>query len=234
MIIGPDGKFEIIVSAKKYPGNWLPITADTNMIVVRQTFLDRNTEIPGTFQIKQIGGPEAPAPLDAVFLDEAFRRTAEFVHGTAVYFTKNWNAPYMEKRNQIWIRDQSFFQSSAGDPTLHYMISYFDLQPDEAWVIDVTPPECFLWNFAVYNWWNESLDYVYRPVTINMHTAKRNPDGSVTIVVAARDAGIGNWMDTAGHKEGPVMFRWYSAKTIPLPTTRVVKLAELEQGRSVP
>jgi hypothetical protein len=231
MAIGPDGKFEIIVSAKEHSGNWLRTTAATNTIIVRQTFLDRRTEIPGTFHIEQVGGTRTPAPLDPIFLDTAFRNTADFVHGTAVRFTKDWNGPYMEKPNQIWIRDQSYFKAMGGDPTLHYMIAYFDLQPDEAWVIDVTPPDCPMWNFTAYNWWNESLDYVHRPVTVNKHTAKYNPDNSVTIVVAGRDAGLGNWIDTAGHKEGPVMFRWFSAKTIPLPKTRVVKLAEITQGR---
>jgi hypothetical protein len=232
MIIGPDGKFEIIASAKKHPGNWLPMDADTNMLIIRQTFLDRKTEIPGSFHIEQIGGPTVPAPLDPVFLEAAFKRTAEFVHGTAIRFATPWNAPFQARKNQMLIHDQNFFWSAGGDPTIHYMPAYFDLQPDEAWVIDVMPPEAYFWNLSLYNWWNETLDYVHRPVTINMHTAKRNADGSLTAVIAARDVGVGNWLDTAGHKEGLALFRWLSAKSIPQPKTRVVKLADLEKERA--
>ena len=46
MHIEDDGTFEIILSARKHPGNWLPMTAETGTLVVRQTFLDRESEQP--------------------------------------------------------------------------------------------------------------------------------------------------------------------------------------------
>src|SRR5262249_33501344 len=37
----PDGRFEIIASCEKQPGNWLPLQPNSGMILVRQTFGDR-------------------------------------------------------------------------------------------------------------------------------------------------------------------------------------------------
>jgi hypothetical protein len=221
--IGPDGKYEILVSSKPQPGNWLPMTTNTNFLLIRQTYLDRKTEIPGTFKIERIGGETAPAPLDPAFLETALRRTADFVHGNAARFL-DFLLPFATEKNTMIARDQDYFFKAGGDPLITYLYGFFDLAPDEAWVIDITPPKNIFWNCSLYNWWNESFDYEHRPVTINNNTGKRNPDGSLTVVVAAKDMGVGNWLDTAGHRQGFALFRWYAADGNPQPTTKVVKL----------
>ena len=44
--VSADGSFEIIVSQKEHRGNWLPMTAKTRSLNIRQTFLDRGSERP--------------------------------------------------------------------------------------------------------------------------------------------------------------------------------------------
>jgi hypothetical protein len=51
-------------------------------------------------------------------------------------------------------------------------------------------------------------------------TASR--DGSVRVIIAAVDPGDGNWLDTAGHAHGFVLFRWLLADECALPTGEVV------------
>jgi hypothetical protein len=46
-------------------------------------------------------------------------------------------------------------------------------------------------------------------------------------VVAARDPGVGNWIDTCGHDSGTALLRWLGAATHPLPRCRVVPLDSL-------
>ena len=41
--IGPDGCFEIAISCEERPGNWLRMQPETEALIVRQTFLDRET-----------------------------------------------------------------------------------------------------------------------------------------------------------------------------------------------
>ncbi|NED60210.1 hypothetical protein G3I15_04630, partial [Streptomyces sp. SID10244] len=38
--IGPDGRFELVLSATEREGNWLPMTSGTGLLIVRQTFAD--------------------------------------------------------------------------------------------------------------------------------------------------------------------------------------------------
>ena len=115
----------------------------------------------------------------------------------------------------------------GGDPNIAYYHSYWELAADEALVIEVTPPECEYWNFQLNNYWMESLDYRHYEVCINKAGARLNDDGSVRLVVAARDPGVFNWLDTAGHAFGTMCFRWVRAPEHPQPRTRVVKLSEL-------
>jgi hypothetical protein len=64
-------------------------------------------------------------------------------------------------------------------------------------------------------------------IALNHFGAVARPGGSVRLVVALRDPGVANWLDTAGHRRGTMCLRWVGAKEHPDPKTRVVKLAEV-------
>jgi len=61
---------------------------------------------------------------------------------------------------------------------------------------------------------------------------KYNPDGSVMLVIADKDPGVGNFIYTDHHLSGTMLLRWVSATSDPQPRCRVVKLAELEAGKA--
>ena len=94
-------------------------------------------------------------------------------------------------------------------------------------MIEAKPPRCEYWNFQLNNHWMESLDYRYHRIAVNHHGARYEDDGSVRIIVADRDPGFGNWMDTAGHRRGTMCLRWIRADDHPHPKTRLVKWADL-------
>lgn len=222
MTLDPDGRFEIIVSKDKANGNWLPLADDSSMLLVRQTFLDRDNETPATVKIEAIDPPRAtPEPLTPAKLEQGFQRALGFVEGTVKTFL-GWTDMLMKDQlNQLATTDQTMFYKAGGDPTIFYLHGYWKLAPGEALVIETPVPDCTFWNFQVDNIWFESLDYRHHKVHVNAHSAKLNPDGSLTIVVAARDPGFGNWVDTAGHDHGTMLLRWTGANEHPVPRTRV-------------
>jgi hypothetical protein len=226
IVWGPDGELEIIASCNPQPGNWLRLEPDASVIVLRQSALDRATERGGEFHIERIGGPGAPAPFTAERLASGLATSAQFVHGIANTFA-DWTRLFREHPNQFPAIDQSMFQKGGGAKDIYYAHSYWRIASDEAWVIEVTPPDCYYWNFQLDNWWMESLDYRFRPITVNKHSARYEADGNVRIICAARDPGIGNWIDTSGHAEGTALLRWAGATDHPLPEARIVKLEDL-------
>ena len=166
-------------------------------------------------------------PIAPETLERGLATTAQFVQGVANTFA-DWTRMFAEYPNQFHAFDQQIYQKAGGAKDLFYLHSYWKLESDEAWLIEVTPPDCDYWNFQLNNWWMESLDYRFAQVTVNKHSAKLEPDGSLRIIVSSRDPGVGNWIDTCGHREGTALLRWQDASENPIPETRVVKLEEVK------
>ncbi|RMD83493.1 MAG: DUF1214 domain-containing protein [Candidatus Dadabacteria bacterium] len=221
--IAPDGSFEIILSTDRKPGNWLPMEPDTSMLIVRQNFLDRSSERPAELHIERIGAEGPPAPLDPAELAANLIESARFVEGTARLFAE-WAEGFMERPNELVAMDPKVTGGAHGDPNIFFYMGYWRLEPDQALVIELKPPKCEYWNFQLNNHWMESLDYRYHTIHVNKHTARYEADGSVRLVVAARNPGVANWIDTAGHRRGTMGLRWVKADSHPQPSCRVVEL----------
>ncbi|MDG3009432.1 DUF1214 domain-containing protein [Rhodococcus sp. D2-41] len=222
--VDADGNFSFIASVDRpAEGAWLPLAADTNGLVGRQSFQDRSTEIPAQVRIELIDEAPQPAPIDTDAFARQLKLTTAFVKGTAATFAK-WTKMFMTRPNELPDWGQDHFQNAGGDPTIFYLHGYWKLAEDEAWVIETEVPDCEYWNFVLQNWWMESLDHDRMNTYINNHTAELNDDGTLTIVVAAKDPGFGNWISTAFHDEGTALMRWVGADNHPLPSCKVVKL----------
>lgn len=206
-----DGRFEIEVSREPRAGNWLRLEDASNAIIVRQTFLDRSLERAAQMQIERLGSQAKPRPLDAETLARGLSRTANFVDGTATLFA-NWAQSYLPHLNALPAADQALCQRVGGDPNIHYYHSAWELQPGQMLVIRLPRiPDCRFWNLQINNWWMESLDYRYHRVHHNQHSAQRDADGGVTMVLAHQDPGHANWLETAGHTRGTMCLRWVGA-----------------------
>jgi hypothetical protein len=221
-----DGSFEIILSVTPQPGNWLPMSAQTGTLVVRQTFLDRAHERPADLTIECLQVDATPQPLTPAMLDEGLRATSSLVAGASLLFAK-WARDFQAHTNSLPMFDPARSTAAGGDPNIVYYHSHWALGPGEALVIEVTPPICEHWNFQLNNYWMESLDYRHFPVHVNKHSAHQEPDGGVRIVVAHDDPGVPNWIRTLGHESGTMCFRWVRAEQHPQPRARVVALAQL-------
>ena len=229
--VNPDGSFEIIVSARPHPGNWLPMREDTHSMVVRQTFNDRNTDVWSTLKIECLN-PDRDDTLDPERFAANLDTTVSFVKNTSNLFV-DWMERYRQHINLLPSDDQERCIRAGGDPSIHYIQSFWRLKPDEALVIQADKiPECRTWNFQLSNYWMESLDYRYHRISVNKHSAALNDDGSVTIVVAHQDPGPAypNWLTTTGHDQGGNLFRWVGATEHPPVKTRVVKFSELKNS----
>ena len=221
LAIGPDGSVTIMVSATRQPGNWLPLAADSTMVVLRESYLDRGAERPGSWTIARVGDLPPTSPLSAQHLVRSLQRTALAVAGTAATFAA-WTELFMSRPNELPDWGQEMFQRAGGDPEIFYLHGYWTLQPGQAWVIETDVPDCPYWNFQLGNWWMESLDWDKR-ISVNKHTAIL--DGSrLTLVVSSVDPGWGNWIDTTGHTSGTALLRWVGTDQHPLPTCRVLEL----------
>ncbi|MEM9327410.1 MAG: DUF1214 domain-containing protein [Bacteroidota bacterium] len=221
-----DGSFEIILSTKQKGKNWLPTAADSSLLIVRQTFLDKETEELADIHIECLGGNDRPDPLTPELVDKGLSSASAFVAGAAMFFAR-WSKGFKAHPNQLPLFDPATSTAAGGDENIAYYHSYWQLGQDEALLIDFNPPDCPYWNFQLNNYWMESLDYRYHQVTLNKHSARTHTDGTVRLVVAHQDPGLPNWIDTAHHEQGTMCLRWVKAQDWPTPSTQVVSFNSL-------
>ncbi|MCH2110066.1 MAG: DUF1214 domain-containing protein, partial [Polyangiaceae bacterium] len=231
--IDETGEFELIISAQdpraaEPDANWLPMTEETGTLIVRQTFLDRTKENPAELEIEVIDEAPPREFLSAEKLDDGLKQASTLVAGASLLFAK-WANDWKKHANELPLFDVEKSNQAGGDPNIRYYHSYWALKPDEALVIRARIPRCEHWNFQLNNYWLESLDYRYHRIHINKADAQLDDDSHVTIIVAHRDPGHPNWIETTGHQEGTMSFRWVSAEEHPAPEPQVVPWNQLSE-----
>jgi hypothetical protein len=131
--------------------------------------------------------------------------------------------------------DPTRWRAGGGNPRTVFAAGYWQLDPDQALVLDIDHvPESAFWVVLLTNPWMETLDFRFGPVSLNRSTAFVLGGGGLRLVVAHEDPGVPNWIDTAGHDNGTIMWRWnYPKESPPDPRTRVVPLSQIARLRSV-
>lgn len=227
-----DGSFEIILSKTKKGKNWLRVEDETGLVMVRQTFFNRFEEVPAELKIENLNGQNAPEPITPKIIDEGLKTASMFIAGAPLLFTR-WAKGFQKHPNQLPLFDPNVSNAAGGDASIIYYHSYWKLEQDEALVIEVKPPKCESWNFQLNNYWMESLDYRYFTICVSKGNAQLEEDGSIKVVVAHQNPGLPNWVNTCGHTEGTMCWRWYrlpEGEQAVQPNCEVVKFDELKKS----
>jgi hypothetical protein len=109
-----------------------------------------------------------------------------------------------------------------------YSMAPFLLGPEQALVITGRWPQCRFGNVCLWNRFQQTLDYAHRQVALNRHQTRVEDDGSFRMVLAHRDPGVPNWLDTEGRPFGLVFWRFFLPEgPIETPRAEVVDFASL-------
>lgn len=225
--VDDDGSFELVISPKEHPGNWIKSSPDTYRITFRQFFADWNTEEPMVATIEREGVALPPAPLTADRLARGLHDSSRWVHTSVKYWADmldKWKARPNEFISYDELESNEIDFTPGGAP----LISYWQLPRDEVMTIRVVPPKAAYWAVEFGSYWWETMDYRYRLCSLNMHHAELESDGSLLVVVSHEDPGLPNWLDPSGHDEGYVTFRWIGADSYPRPQVEQFAATELE------
>jgi hypothetical protein len=108
-----------------------------------------------------------------------------------------------------------------------YTGAWWDIDDDEAVVVEGPWPPARYWAVQIFNRWLESPDYRYLKVAINSAQVTARSDGTFRVVLAHRDPGVPNWLQTAGHRAGQICLRALLCREPLAITFRRVKLRDL-------
>jgi hypothetical protein len=104
---------------------------------------------------------------------------------------------------------------------------HWALAPDEALILSFDASDGFWMLTNMGTFWN-SMDYLYRPVSATPSRTVVDADGRVRLVMAHRDPGLHNWIDTQTFDEGYLTFRIIGSRDVPPIETAVVRHDELD------
>lgn len=219
-----------------------PLDRYATYVSGRQLFYDWEREDPVQLTITCLGSEGAhPPPLDPGAAARQLREMGALVRGQMHF----WNQFYtilletygkrdgsdgerFMPRNAFNAPNAASGETGGGQSTNIYAGGVYEIDPDEALVIlaraQIEPQYI---GFHLSNLWGESHDFANHQSSLNGHQADREADGSIYWVVAHRDPGVANWVDTTGHREGFMAPRWSYSETPPQdrwPTISAVKV----------
>jgi hypothetical protein len=194
----------------------------------RQLFYDWEREDAIHLSIAQIGalGSHPPA-YDSRAAGAELRRCGELVQSQMHFWNAFWTIPMGVHgprpggiagvefpRNGFNTINAASGATGGGMSTNLYAGGVYELGPDEALIVENRipfPPQYV--GFQVGNLWGESMDFANRLGSSNGHQAQADADGVIRWVVAHRDPGVANWIDTSGHPVGFLTPRWAYSET---------------------
>jgi len=232
--IGDDGRFELVLSAAEHAGNWMPLTDRASTMVIRQFFYDWAVEEPARLTIECVSGPPpSSAATDHGPGPDAATGAQLVALGAFVEESlRFWSGIEDMGRSQglnVFRAPQARTEMGAAAESITVWGSW-DLADDEALIVEVTPPEALYWSISLGDQWWKTIDYARHQSSLNGHQAVLDEDGVFRAVVAHEDPGVANWLDTGGHRRGPVIMRYIRAGGAPVPRTEVVPFDRIDDA----
>lgn len=226
--IDADGRFEIILSAEPHPGNWIPLEPGARTLLVRQVQYHWETEGNTEIHIERPGATGVPdclkIPEPAQVAAELRALSRSLIAELEFWF--DYTRMFRAEGDNVIPQDQPLAVSGHSKVRAAPK-GFFNLQPDEAMLLEFEPAGGSFWSVCIGDTWFRTIDPSHRQSSLNGAQARIDEDGLCRVVVAHNDPGIANWLDTAGHRRGCITFRFVRTDKRPAPKITVAPLTEI-------
>ena len=227
--VDKQGRFDVLLSPARpagYKGEWWELRPAANRLLFRQVSSDWAREQAPVVTIERTDKPVARARRSAADLEKRLRALPQMVDMLALLFVDHVAKLRADGFvNKVKILDVS---SGGGLVGQFYYEGAYDLADDEALIVESAVPKvCRYRSLILTNDIYETTDWYNNHSSLNDAQAPADRDGKLRIVIAARDPGIANWIDTAGHPTGLLQGRWMDCDSQPIPVLTKVKLSDL-------
>ncbi|WP_231639275.1 DUF1214 domain-containing protein [Mycobacterium sp. Marseille-P9652] len=209
-LVVDDGEFVLVLSADEPDdlagAQWVEIPADASSVVVREYIGDAAAEQLGTLRIEALDpGPVAPLTDDE--LADQFTAMA-WTLMKLLTLHRTIKPELLDRPNALVTAEAADLGAADTTPDNLYMMGTFRLEPGEALLLDLEPPDTRYWNVALESVWHECLEPRRRHSSVTNRAVRPDADGRVRIAVSERDYGFGHWLDTGGRRRGFLTVRW--------------------------
>ncbi len=224
------GEFALVLSAEEPAdlagAQWVKIPGDASSVVVREYIGDPGSERLTTLRVEALD-PEPVAPLTDDELADQFTAMAWTLMKLSTLH-RTIKPELLDRPNTLMTAEAADLGAADTTPDNLYMMGTFRLDPGQALVLDIEPPDTRYWNVTLESIWHECLEPRRRHSSVTNRAVRPDADGRVRIAISADDPGFGHWLDTGGRHRGFVVVRWLDN---PSPPDVKVSVLEREDRR---
>ncbi|TIC83578.1 hypothetical protein E8D34_15760 [Nocardioides sp. GY 10113] len=223
--VAEDGSFEFRYTAE--PG--------AKTLIVREVFNDWESESRGSITIERVDTVGRPRrPLTRETLAKKYDVAARSLVGSIqTWFAFPHFFQYKEPVNTL----TAPASTPGGLSSQFSSIGHYELDEDEAMIVTVPRcDDCTYQAIQIGSDWYASTDYETHQTSLTKAQAVADGDGLMRFVISERPPGpdgapIANWLETTGHRTGPIMLRWQQLTrdltAADGPSVEVVKVADV-------
>lgn len=204
LAIDGNGEFAITIDDQPADGrpNHLTTAPHAKFLFVRDSLMDWAVETPLELEIERLG----PAKRDPIGLDEMAARAAfRMVEDVPLYF---WFQNVWSGRNPNTLEPPATNRGGGGLVTQGLAHGTFRLGPEDVAIIEYDPSGAGYAAIQLTEWLYRSLDYHRIQSSLTAAQSTADGDGRLRAVIARRDPGVANWLDTGGHADVFAILRW--------------------------
>lgn len=231
--ISPDGDFEIFLGpnppADTAGKTWVKLDPNAHnvMMAVREVYWDWDREQILDIHIETLDREDnAPMWFDEEELAKRIEKAGRFVEYAWTFSSGQMGPSKADPPVNSFVSNVTAGQH-GGNPVAAYIPMHYEIAPDNALIIELTPIKARYWGFQTSSVWGQTNDYSYHQSSLNGHQLRPDADGKVRLVLSLNDPGVPNWLDPVGIPIGSVLLRWYKAEGTATPSATLVPLAEL-------
>jgi len=222
-----DGDFRFFIGPNRPEGDapWIQTGEGAGTMLVRQYIGDRAREELASYRIDVVG-PAAQAPLPPTS-DAGLARSIGGVKNALDgigRLHRYVNPSLASTPNQFALRNSDDFGADISSADNLYVIGTYEVEADEALLVEVEPLDVRFWNLAIENPWHESVDYRERQTSRTHDAVTVDPDGVVRFVISHLPTKHPNFLVTSGHRRGFMTFRWVGERDTKPPLPRLTRL----------
>jgi hypothetical protein len=236
--VDAEGRFEIHFGGEPRERSWLALAPGASRITTRHYYENAepaaaDSRRNAALEIRVVDPPGPPERPGEESIAAGIRRAIRFVR------SRTLEQPPMARRAQppfVGLVPNVFpapvtpgdFGLAAFDAA--YSMAPYAFGPEQALVVRGRWPHCRCANVSLWNRFQQTYDYANRPASLNRAQTESDPDGRFRMVLAHRDPGVPNWLDTEGRPFGLVFWRFMLPEgEIETPVAELVDFEQVER-----
>ncbi|WAJ45435.1 DUF1214 domain-containing protein [Mycobacterium sp. Aquia_216] len=204
------GEFALVLSADEPAdlagAQWVQMPEDASSVVVREYIGERDSEEPATMRIEALDPDPVTALTDEELAEQFTAMAWSLMKLTTLHRTIK--PELLQNPNTLLTAEAADLGAADTTPDNLYMMGTYRLEPGQALVLDIEPPDTRYWNVTLESIWHECLEPRRRHSSVTNRAVQPDADGRVRIAISAQDFGFGHWLDTGGRHRGFVIVRW--------------------------